>query len=353
MESTNQVTKPKPKAVIINDIHFSVQNLELASSALEHAIEKAYELEVPLIIAGDLLDSKAIIRGEVANRLIDIFRQRHAAPVVYILVGNHDLINEKSSDNSLNFLLPYAEIIHDKWYSTPLNLWMFAYHSDVNSLKVKLSDIAKGSTVIMHQGMITANMGHYVQDKSALTKEDVADFRVISGHYHRKQDIKCGRPRKGAVGLFSYTGSPYTQSFAEAEDGPKGFHVLMDNGMIEFEELPFRRHKIIHIHADNPSIEMPPTIMDAPAPDDIVWIKLYGAKSELDKIEKKDLVNTVGHMNFKLEKLPDESIDLSPVKPSENKSDSDIFDSIIEGLTEPPEHKEYLKLLWKEIYEAR
>lgn len=333
----------KPKAVIINDIHFNVANLEIASSALETAAEKSYELGVPLIIAGDLIDTKAILRGEVANRLKELFdRMRGFSQPIFILVGNHDLINEKSPDTSLNFLslFPEVNLIRTAtYYDHKLGLWFLPYYHDLPELKRVLSRIDPGSIIIMHQGVQGAFMGHYVQDKTSLSKEDFADFRVISGHYHRKQDIKCGRPRKGGVGLFSYTGSPYTQSFSEAEDGPKGFHVLMDDGMLELVELPFRRHKIIEVNVDNLAFPMP-------APDDIIWLKVRGPKSELDKIEKKDLVPLIGHASFKLDKIPLEAEE-QKVQVIEKKDNSALFDSLIDNLAETEEHKEYLKLLWK------
>jgi hypothetical protein len=57
----------KPVAVLISDVHFNLSTLELASSAMKMAQNRAVELNVPLVVAGDLTDHKAIIRGEVAD----------------------------------------------------------------------------------------------------------------------------------------------------------------------------------------------------------------------------------------------------------------------------------------------
>ena len=43
----------KSKAVIINDIHYNLKTLPLADAALRQSINKANELKIPLIIAGD------------------------------------------------------------------------------------------------------------------------------------------------------------------------------------------------------------------------------------------------------------------------------------------------------------
>ncbi len=57
----------KPKAVLISDLHFTPSTLELASSALIQAKDAAIRLDIPLILCGDTLDTKDIIRA----RLVD------------------------------------------------------------------------------------------------------------------------------------------------------------------------------------------------------------------------------------------------------------------------------------------
>ena len=50
-----------PIAVVMADLHFNINNIDVASTALSVAIDKANDLGVTLIIAGDLHDTKAII----------------------------------------------------------------------------------------------------------------------------------------------------------------------------------------------------------------------------------------------------------------------------------------------------
>jgi DNA repair exonuclease SbcCD nuclease subunit len=331
-----------PIAVLISDIHFRPDTLELATYSLNTAIRKAEELEVPLIIAGDLTDTKAIIRGEVANRLIEIFRDTINDLRILILVGNHDLINEKGNANTLNFLSPYADIVASPVYYWDIDAHLIPYYSDSKALQEHLSIIPAGCTIIMHQGVQTAYMGHYVQDKTSLPKEVFSDFRVISGHYHRAQDIKCGRPRKGAVGLFSYIGNPYTLSFAEANDGPKGFQVLYDDGIMEQIPLNLRKHVIVEATTDNWQ-EL--SVQDT---NDLVWVKIAGVKSELADISKQDVAKVLGIDNFKLDLIPTEDAATENLN-TEVLQDSEILDRIIDDKSETEEQKTYLKALWRDV----
>jgi DNA repair exonuclease SbcCD nuclease subunit len=336
--TTNQ--KSSPIAILISDIHFSVNNLQLASLSLEKALVKAKALNLPLIIAGDLNDTKAIVRGEVMNALIDILSHYDNT---YITIGNHDLLNEKGEAHSLNFLRPYAKIIDKAEYIEDLGLWLLPYYSDPNRLTKVLGYIPEGSTIIMHQGVCGADMGAYVQDKASLLKDTFANYRVISGHYHRAQDIKCGRPRKGAVGLFSYIGSPYTTSFSEAGDGPKGYRILMSDGTLESVPTNLRKHIVVDREVTNALAPIPEY-----NPGDLVWFKLRGPTFALNDSKKSYIGNKLfGHENFKLDKIP---MDLGPsTQYTRQFTEEELLDSIIDRTGESESQKKTLKALWREI----
>lgn len=328
-------------AVITSDVHYNVNTLPLAHASTTMALKEAEKHQVPLVIAGDLLDTKAIIRGECANALITLFSA--AKTKVFILVGNHSLLNEKGKDHALHFLSPYAEIISSPKQVSSLG-WLLPYFNSSSELTRVLSVIPKNSRLIMHQGVIGAEMGHYVKDSTSLPQEAFADFRVISGHYHKAQDIKCGRPRKGAIGLFSYIGNPYTLSFAEANDGSKGFRVLYDDGTLGFVPTNLRKHVII-----DTSIDCLENLFDeAPGENDLVWLKVRGPYSELEKLKKADVAKVLGLKNFKLDKIPNDSqrLETSDVK---NVTAEQMMDKVIDATPEATEHKTALKSLWREI----
>lgn len=337
-----------PVAVIIGDIHFTVPTLDLAVSALSQARDKAIRLGIPLVLNGDTLDTKAIIRGECANALISVLAGTDRFQV-YINTGNHDMISAKGKESSLNFLRPHANVINHPVYIDRLDSWIIPYFDSGEELTGVLSSIESGSRLILHQGVMGADMGHYIRDTSSLSKDVYSDFRVIASHYHKRQDIKTGRPRKGAIGLFSYVGNPYTQSFGEANDPEKGFQILNSDGTLEFVSTNLRKHVIIEKTAK----DLEPLYVHESGLKgfkDLYWIKLSGNRDELATISKKRLgEHLFGHTDFKLDLIPtDENIELDSI---ENKDQSESMDSVIEASTSSQEQVKRLKALWREVLE--
>lgn len=345
MSSTN-----RPIAVLISDIHFTLSTLEEASSSLLKAQFKAVLLKVPLVICGDTLDSKAVIRAEIANRLIELM-SKHDCPETIMLVGNHDKINEKGQGHSLNFLKPYCVVIDSirigKLGNT--DVVMIPYQSDSNVIKdfLKDEDCPKESIIIMHQGLQGSDSGEYIQDHSALTHEDIQDFRVISGHYHRRQDIKTGRPRKGALGMFSYIGNPYTLSFGEAEHPEKGFQILMDDGTLEFVPTNLRKHVVIETVYRETGWGFPAKTVNQ---NDILLVKAKGPKSKLNLLNKAEIKKALNfNGDFRLDLIPtDNEVDLNAVHTKNDMSQAELLDSMIDSLTTTDDNtKIRLKQLWK------
>ena len=336
----------KPIAVLGSDIHYALSTLPLADAATKQMVAKANELGIPLVIAGDLHDTKSLHRAECQEAMLSTLREAKQDPL--ILVGNHDRRNEKAPEHALHFLEGVAHLITRPctWDRGALRATLIPYQHDPEEFKKAASQ--SNSLVICHQGIIGADMGHYVQDKSALCKEDVADFRVVSGHYHRRQDIKCGRPRKGAIGLFSYIGNPYTLTFAEAKDPPKGFQILMDDGTLEFVPTNLRKHIVMQFSVDDleSGKELHPEL---PRMNDLVWIKLSGTRSQLAALSKKDLGDRLFSPGFdyRLDKTPIDA-EVSETK-VEGLSNFEAMDSVIEDASETAEQKVELRRLYREL----
>lgn len=319
-----------PKAVLISDIHFNLVNLDLASKALRAAFTKAEELNVPLIIAGDLHDTKANMRAEVVNELLDIFEGRYIK--TYLLVGNHDHLNEKGNDNALEFLSRHAELVAETVYVR--DMLLIPYQNDEAKLKKIVKDWPCG-TLIMHQGVKGAFMGDYLVDKTSVSPELFTNHRVFSGHYHKHQTI----------GTVTYIGSPYTITFGEANDGPKGFLVLNEDNTFTREILDLRKHIIIE--ADYGSLKDAKPVSYARS-QDLIWLKAQGLYSELETLNKDKLgMQLFGHTNYKLDKIYIDTEHLDTA--TEYGSDRELFDKLIDKLKEPEEYKTYLKSMWKEI----
>jgi DNA repair exonuclease SbcCD nuclease subunit len=263
------------------------------------------------------------------------------------MIGNHDRINEKMLGHSLNFLAQYAMIIDTPVKQHKLG-YLIPYHHDSVELQNYLNTLPKGSQLIMHQGVTGSKSGEYIQDKSALPKESFEDFRVISGHYHTRQDIKCGKPRAGGVGLFSYIGNPFTTNFGEATDPVKGFQVLMADGTLEFIPTNLRRHIILDVEKINEYYQITGKVpLEDVTLQDLVWVKRKGTKEELAYVNKAVMAKVLGLSSFKLDLI---STDLSTpdIQPN-NKSNPELLDSIIDLTNTSNDCKLRLKQSWREL----
>lgn len=324
-----------PIAVLTSDLHFNLNTLEIASQALRAALAKAEALQLPLIIAGDLQDTKAIIRGEVANRLIEILQG--SSVKVFILRGNHDQLSEKTEEHALNYLRPYATIVDaPRWYQ---NLLLIPYQNQSESLAyiIKNEGVLPDSILVVHQGFLGAAMGDYIQDKSSISPDAVKDFTVISGHYHKHQ----------IIGTVTYIGSPYTITFGEANDGQKGYLILNSDGTFTREILNLRKHVILNANLTEESLDfhVDPLKIN---PDDLVWLKIHGPQSLLQKVNKQKIgLKLFGHANYKLDLIGTESVPKE--QPVSQYSDKDILDKIIDEQPETEHQRRYLKSLWKEL----
>lgn len=318
----------KPIAVLISDVHYSVHTLILADAAMRQAISRANELNAPIIVAGDLHDTKANLRGECVNAMINTFQLCDYQPI--ILVGNHDRLNEKAPEHALNFLNSYAKIVDSS--SNYKGMYLLAYSHSLSELRTRLSNIQEGSTVILHQGLNGSNMGDYIKDDTALNREDVAGLRVISGHYHSRQTIALPDG-----GKWDFIGNPYTLTYGEANDPEKGYQILYDDGTMEFVPTNLRRHRIIDMSADE-------VVRYSVQPNDLVWIKVRGTKEQLSSVKKSDVCDG----DCRLELICTEM--LHPEKSETTLKSDKLLDSIIDSLSEVgDDRKSSLKTTWRKL----
>lgn len=377
----DQMKAKTAKAILISDIHYSLNTLELADAAMRQAINKANELNVPLIVAGDLHDSKANMRAECVNRMLETFSL--CETTCYILRGNHDQINEKSEEHALEFLngkeavrddfgspAAYIFVVDKPGYFNDLgtvnarSVHLIPYHHSPDALRNYLKKVDKGSLIIMHQGVRGSNAGEYIQDKSAINKEDVSEFRVISGHYHTRQTIKC-RPlprciagsfeaireehalHNRGIGKWDYIGNPYTLNFAEANDPPKGFQILMDDGSLEFVPTNLRKHVKLELEGYNLDLISGPGT-DTINPEDLVWVQVIGTKEQLARHTKQSVSKKIGIDNFRLDLIPvDDSKVLS--EPQKQRTQTELLDDLVDAANATDDCKARLKQMWRDL----
>ena len=329
--------KSSPIAVLISDVHFSVHTIDAAVEAMCLAIEDANKYGVSLIVTGDIHDTKANIRAECVKALIGCLQRCEQLPIV--LVGNHDLINERNAgEHALDFLNGHC-IIVDKMHpfslgskKHPVPVILCPYQTDPEEFEVYLRGLPEDMIVLMHQGLKDSDSGEYLNDKTAISYSSVEHLNVLSGHYHRRQ----------VTGNFQYLGNPYTLNFGEADHPVKGHHLLFQDGTTQLVENHLRRHVIIELHAP-----LRISKKHGARYGDIVKIKVYGTARELAKLNKDEISRLTGVASFRLEKIQSDTYEDFVTK--ENKSAEEQFDHLIESLNESAEQKKTLKELWREI----
>lgn len=338
------ITK-SPIAVLISDIHYNINTLSVADASMRQAVSKANTLNVPLVVCGDLHDTKANIRGECIKAMLDTFKLCQTK--VYVIVGNHCKINEKSKEHSLEFLSSVTYIINEPtevFLAPKKKVMMLPYHSEPFELRKELAQIKKSTTIIMHQGVSGSNSGEYIQDKSAISKDDVASRRIISGHYHTRQTIEL--PDNG---VWDYVGNPYTLNFAEANDPDKGYQVLYSDYSLEFVSTNLRKHVVIGIGVESYSFTMDPN-QYLPRSNDIVKVKAKGLKIHLNALDKVSLANVLCNIPFKLDLIPTDKEASITKEQTSNKTQPEILDSLIDSLTDSEaSRRDRLKRLWKDF----
>lgn len=324
----------EPIAVLVADVHYNLQTLELADAAMRQAILRANTLNVPLIVAGDLTDNKANMRAEVVNRMLETFTLPRHAP--YVLVGNHDKCNEKSEDHALEFLRDKVTLVDTAEVMPNVGL-LISYQHDVTELKqlLKKWNAANYINIIMHQGLKSSNSGEYIQDGSAITLEDVKGLRIISGHYHTRQ----------TVGNWDFVGNPFTLNFAEAFDPPKGFQILKEDATLEFVPTNLRKHVVIDIKQGWNETDY--SFSSEYLPGDILKVRYTAAKSLCVGVTKdlvRRLLDLPKDSNFQLEVLPISSKLENPVQ-NPSLSQRDQITSLIEQLDINSQDKTRIKQL--------
>lgn len=328
---------PKPISVLIADVHYSLPTLKLADAAMRQAIAKANELNVPVTVAGDLHDTKANLRGECVNAMVETFKLCRQKP--YVIIGNHDRINEKSPEHSLNFLKSLdVELVTEPIALSNENMVMLLPYYD-HPLAAKMAVKKYGPNhkiLIMHQGLNKTQMGDYIQDKSALNFEDVSKYRIISGHYHARQTVHFPEG-----GKWDYIGNPYTLSFGEANDPSKGFQILYDDGSLEFVPTNLRKH-VVH------DCTFPMLGLCQPDTGDLLWIKIRGTHEQLAQFNRTEVSKAFGlKEGFKLDLIPLGGI---TEKPTKQLASAELMDSLIDSLTNTSdERKTKLKELWRHL----
>lgn len=284
--------------VWISDVHFTISTLTVATQVMRQALEEARRRGLPLVVSGDLNDTKAILRSEVIRAILQIFKEYEAVPI-YVLIGNHDLDNERNMDHHcLNFLSASVNVtIVDKprregdWFMLPYQNSAEKFMTWIQACKTGGMD-----KLICHQGFFGAKMGNYAVDQTSVSPLEMQHFKIVlTGHYHEHQRV--------GLNNIIYCGSPYTVTFAEAGQ-KKFFHIVNEDLSLESIETGARRHVSIDY-----SQKMSPTCPDPTLvkvrEEDLLRVQLFGERAWINSFTKEKLAEVHGTKNISLVPKPE------------------------------------------------
>lgn len=239
------------KVLAIGDPHFRIDNLEDVASYIV-AIGTVLEREKPdsVIILGDLLHYHERIHTTVLNTAYTFIHTIRKYCPVYVIVGNHDYINNSqflSSNHWMNAMKEWAGVhIVDNGLSisTPQGKLVCCPYVAPGRFNEALEHIDtewKDARIIFcHQEFRGCKMG--AVESTDGDEWELAYPLVVAGHIHDKQ-----RPQ---ANIF-YSGSSLQHAFGESHDKTITACVLHDNQIeINSIDLGLPHKQILYLNLD-------------------------------------------------------------------------------------------------------
>ena len=208
----------------------------------------AEDLNNPVIILGDLLDTKDIVRARVFNFVHK--RLKASSLKFYILVGNHDKIVLQGKEHSLETLkeLKNVDVIDEPRVHGDMLMLPYFHEKEDFREAVKNHKTKHTKYLFFHNGIKGFDYGNnYIATGKAsdeLHLCDVGGFKLaIGGHFH-----KFAREAN-----LMFLGTPFSHSFGESNQVK--YIGIFDSlsGEVELLETPFPRHRTVNYEiSDDP-----------------------------------------------------------------------------------------------------
>lgn len=292
---------------VVGDPHCTPNNLD----DIGKLFDILEDLGNDVIILGDLLDTKEIVRGRCLNFLM--YRLGKSKLHFYIHVGNHDWFNHDCQEHSLEPLkaLPNVTVVDRP---TRVNLGgatalMLPYFDNLEAFRKELKEGVKGTDVVfMHQGVVGFDYGNgHVADGNGhgeITTEDLKNLPLtISGHFHKY----------AKEGKFTFLGTPFSHSFGETDQVKYIGLYNPDEDSLELLETPFPRHRTFRmILTDNPRDDER-DLKSFLSPTDYWRVQLEGTEMQIKALDQS---------KFPSVKFLDEPTDVEQVETNLKDTDS-------------------------------
>lgn len=247
------------KALVIGDPHFKAKNIREGEEFSQKAIEAA-ETHSPdfIVVLGDTLDTHEVVRVTPHNLACNFIESLSNIAPVFLLIGNHDLINQcqfLTSNHIFNPLKKWKNVtVVDKPVIEFVGelCFIFCPYVPPGKFKEALDEIVKqgemwdfADCIFAHQEFRGCQMGDHSSVIGDKWDEDYPP--VISGHIHNSQTV--------GKNVF-YPGSSIQHAFGESPDkclwsvtfGKNDEPPYFD---VEKIDLGLKNKKIIYLNIDD------------------------------------------------------------------------------------------------------
>jgi len=235
--------------LFIGDIHIKFNNLKEVE-ILENKILELKERITFIVIAGDVLDTHEKINTQLLNKAYNFIQICRLKAPVYVLVGNHDYINNQqflTSNHWMNGLKEWSNIyIVDKpMYYDDNGKYLFMPYVPVGrfidalTLSDKKFNWKKCVCIFAHQEMKNCKMGPIQSIEGDEWELQWPMF--ISGHIHERQNVQKNILYPGSVINHSFGNDNQGLSLISFSDNGELSEIKIDIGLekksIIYEQL--------------------------------------------------------------------------------------------------------------------
>lgn len=309
------------KILCIGDPHIQLSNFQDVDIFLEKVLDLIKELSPSIcVILGDVLHTHEKLHTLALNKAYDFIDKIRKTILTYVLVGNHDYIQNQqflTTNHWMNAMKEWDNVfIVDKVMLKTLDNKKFLFVPYVppgkfeEALKTFPIDYTQVDCIFCHQEFFGCKMG-------AITSVDGDKWpleypNIVSGHIHSRQTIQKN---------VYYTGSMLQHAFGESEKNIIAVLDFFENDkqykLTEIDlELP--RKKIVYLDvADVDEYSFPEDCKDN------IKLTLSGNINDFKAIKKtkkyKNLIDKGAKIVFKQKRL---EIDDNPIKQVDNNDEN-------------------------------
>jgi hypothetical protein len=323
-------------AIVIGDPHFKVSNVK-ETDQMSAAIVKTILERNPdfIVVLGDVLDRHETIHVSPLSRATDFLSKLKDIAPTYVLIGNHDLKNNRqflSDEHPFVSLKEWNNItIVDTTTKVTIKEKDFTFVPYVPPGRFvealdKVENWKSSECIFAHQEFKGAKMGAIVSEEG---DDWPLDFpKVVSGHIHDYHE-----PQNNLL----YTGTPIQHSFGDRHDKTISYFIFNEERYHERIDLKLPKKQIVKVTCEQVSAFVPRSNCE-------LKIIITGTSSEIKTIMKHpniDVWKKLGHkIAYKDIPVESEMIRITPLKPL--KFSEALYGSI--------SGNDKLELLYKKIF---